>query len=257
MYKSYKINRGSAFTKQELVKLFLAMSKERDLKARLYSVRTAVASLIAMTSGLRIGETASLKKRNLKFESNKIEVINGKSGDGLVDFHPKVQEVVRKWLRFTGDSEWVFPSRQNTEMHIDEKTLHRHFVKYLQRAKLWESKFTSKHGQTRRIFTFHSLRHTFATHQLETGVPIQHVQQSMRHRDIKTTVNTYGHIRPSTVQKETFNAFWDSEEKRPQRHIEIHQIPQIDPIKALQMRFVDGGISEQEYQRKIAVLQGK
>lgn len=258
--KEYKIRRASAFTKEELIKLFSAMSRERDLKARLYSVRTAVAALIALTTGLRLGEIVKLKKRNLKFERNKIEVIDGKSGDALVDFHPFVQDIVRNWVRFTADSEWLFPSREDWNMHIDSKTLHRHFIKYLERADLWESKFTTKRNQTRHMFTFHSLRHSFATQQLEVGVGVQCVQQAMRHRDIKTTVNTYGHVRPSVVQKETFNAFWKVEDgagqKISQIPIEMPQIPQTNPIQALQMKLVNGEVSEEEYQRKMALLQG-
>lgn len=40
----------------------------------------------------------------------------------------------------------------------------------------------------------HDMRHTVATHLLRSGVPIQHVQRILRHKSIKTTVDTYGHL---------------------------------------------------------------
>src|SRR5450432_193182 len=41
---------------------------------------------------------------------------------------------------------------------------------------------------------FHDVRHTTATLLLKAGVPIQHVQRSLRHANVRTTVDTYGHL---------------------------------------------------------------
>lgn len=45
-----------------------------------------------------------------------------------------------------------------------------------------------------RPMRFHDIRHTAATHLLQAGVPVQHVQRILRHSSIATTVNTYGHL---------------------------------------------------------------
>lgn len=45
-----------------------------------------------------------------------------------------------------------------------------------------------------RPMRFHDLRHTTATLLLRAGVQLQHVQRILRHRDVKLTVDTYGHL---------------------------------------------------------------
>ncbi|RKH43178.1 hypothetical protein D7X12_14010 [Corallococcus sicarius] len=45
-----------------------------------------------------------------------------------------------------------------------------------------------------RPMRFHDLRHTTTTLLLRAGVPLQHVQRILRHRDVKLTADTYGHL---------------------------------------------------------------
>ncbi|MFE9295162.1 tyrosine-type recombinase/integrase [Streptomyces niveus] len=45
-------------------------------------------------------------------------------------------------------------------------------------------------------YTPHSLRHFFASTALANGVPIHEVSRWLGHRNIKTTVDTYGHLVP-------------------------------------------------------------
>lgn len=45
--------------------------------------------------------------------------------------------------------------------------------------------------------TFHELRHTFATLELEIGTPAKVVQEILGHASIVQTLNTYSHVVPS------------------------------------------------------------
>ncbi|MCL2496121.1 MAG: site-specific integrase [Clostridiales bacterium] len=75
-------------------------------------------------------------------------------------------------------------------------------------------------------FTFHALRHTFATRMLEANVPAKVVQDVLGHADVTLTLNTYSHVIGSTAheQMEKINGLFqcDNEtKKRPSRKMSI------------------------------------
>ena len=51
-------------------------------------------------------------------------------------------------------------------------------------------------------FTFHALRHTFATRMLEANVPAKVVQDVLGHADVTLTLNTYSHVLGSTAHEQ-------------------------------------------------------
>ncbi len=51
-------------------------------------------------------------------------------------------------------------------------------------------------------FTFHALRHTFATRMLEATVPAKVVQDVLGHADVTLTLNTYSHVIGSTAHEQ-------------------------------------------------------
>jgi site-specific recombinase XerD len=51
----------------------------------------------------------------------------------------------------------------------------------------------SEKANIKKDASIHTLRHSFATHLLESGVDIYHIQQLMGHSNVKTT-NMYIHL---------------------------------------------------------------
>jgi site-specific recombinase XerD len=70
--------------------------------------------------------------------------------------------------------DWLFSGQSNGE-HINVRSIKNMFTV-----------FRDRYGLDTRI-SAHTLRHGFATHCLEQGVSLAHIQEMLGHRDIKTT----------------------------------------------------------------------
>jgi site-specific recombinase XerD len=138
------------------------------------------------SSGLRVSEAAALKVGDLDFEQ-RLMVVRGKfDRDRMVP----VSEVARDFLvRYLGDKvesreAWVFEGlRGDTKGgHLRGGTVSERFRELLE-----------KFGMDKSEISTHSIRHSTATHLLENGASIRHVQELLGHRSIESTVR-YTHV---------------------------------------------------------------
>lgn len=192
------------------------------LLAQLNGVPLMIASLL-YGSGLRRIEVARLRVKDIDFDHLQIQVWNGKGyRHRLTTLAPELlprlkNQVERIRLHLREDSlneqfagVWMlaafaskFPGAQRTlgwqylfpsaklsldpesrclrRHHIDESTINKSIKKASSLAGI------EKH------VTSHTLRHSFATHLLESGADIRTVQEQLGHRDVKTT-EIYTHV---------------------------------------------------------------
>lgn len=199
----------------------LSVEEVARLLARLDGRSWLMASLLYGT-GMRLMECVRLRIKDVDFSRNEILVRDGK---GAKDRHtvlpatlegPLRQQIEKALLRHGDDiaqgygevwlpyalerkypaapkqSAWqyVFPATHLSEDPLSRKTRRHHIdEKVLQRA----VKSAADAAGLLKLVSCHTLRHSFATHMLESGYDIRTVQELLGHSDVATT-QIYTHV---------------------------------------------------------------
>lgn len=127
-------------------------------------------------AGLRISEVAALKVSDI--DSNKMQLFirNAKgSKDRYALLSQANLDILRTYWKAFRPKEWLFYSRNNTGTHMTARAVSNLFHKYVSKAKITKN------------VTVHTMRHSFATHLLESGTSVFHIKQLLGHSDIAST----------------------------------------------------------------------
>ncbi len=139
-------------------------------------------------AGLRVSETANLKVKDIDHKRMQIRVNEGK---GKKDRYTILSAVNLKLLRdywtLYRPNTWLFPG-ESPDKPITTRTIQRVFETNREKAGIIKPA------------TVHSLRHSFATHLLEAGTDIYHIQRLMGHSSPKTT-SIYIHVKQEDLLK--------------------------------------------------------
>jgi site-specific recombinase XerD len=146
------------------------------LLAAVRSLKHRALLMTAYGAGLRISEACTLEVGDIDSKRMFIHVREGKRGkDRYVMLSPKLLDALRlHWRRSRPRGRYLFPGGF-PGAPISASAVHRVLKKAVADA-----------GLTKRV-TFHSLRHGFATHLLETGADIRTIQKLLGHSSIQTT----------------------------------------------------------------------
>lgn len=166
------------------------LSKE-EVKAILQSLSNVkhrcMLSLI-YSCGLRRSELLSLKPADIDSNRNLIHIRLGKGKkDRVVPLSGKVLEMLRAYYMTYKPKHWLFEG-QAAGQPYDERSLSEVLKKARQRA-----------GITKPV-TLHWLRHSYATHLLESGTDLRYIQELLGHKHSKTT-EIYTHVSMHSLQK--------------------------------------------------------
>ena len=138
-------------------------------------VRNRVALTTAYAAGLRIGEVARLKVSSIDSKRMLLHIESGKGGrDRYAMLSPRLLNILRAYWKRARPSLWLFPG-QEPGSHVSTGALQAACRAARKRARI------GKH------VTAHSLRHSFATHLLETGTDIRIIQVMLGHSHLETT----------------------------------------------------------------------
>lgn len=129
---------------------------------------------VAYGSWLRVSEIIKLKIKDIDFAQNFIHIKDAKwMKDRITVFSEKIKNDLLFFCRNRHLNSYVFPS----EMWwcISSRSLQKVFNRAIKNARIQKE------------VTFHSLRHSFATHLLENGTDIRYVHSLLWHANIRTT----------------------------------------------------------------------
>jgi integrase len=176
--------------------------------------------LTAVFTGMRQGEIRALKWDSYKPEQGVIFVRHAASNAGrikgpksaagyrAIDIPKVLEEELNYWRGYCTGSELVFPNESGNV--ISKENLHKRMWKRL-------LEWSGVSG-----YTFHSLRHHYASLLIQQDFSPKEIQQAMGHADIQTTFNIYGHlfpedrsIRKSKIEKIALNLLEPSREAMP------------------------------------------
>jgi len=169
----------SVLSKEEVIEFIELMPKE-TYKIILYTM---------YSSGLRVGEVVALKVKDIDSKRMQMYIAQGKNGSAryaimskrslnMLRYHV-LQYKKQYGYKFLPD-DYLFPSNRNEIGHITKKTIKNNVTKAVK-----------KYCISKKI-TSHTLRHSFATHMLESGADIYQIKELLGHKCIQST-NVYLH----------------------------------------------------------------
>lgn len=175
-------------------------------KFRINALRSQLLINIGYTSGLRLSEMLGLTVQEIKMRETRITGKGNKtrwvfftpSTEKLLDeyMQERSKPIPRTWITEKG-SDFVFISHNSWYDFwnpIKKNTVCERIKKYSD--EIWLGK---------RI-TVHSLRHSYATKLLESGMNIREIQELLWHKDIQTTEG-YCHLLKSNLRKKVESVF--------------------------------------------------
>ncbi len=158
-------------SQEEVLKLFQTLDNLKH-RAILYTI---------YASGLRVSEVTQLKLTDIETSRMLIRVEQGKGAkDRYTLLSMTGLQILRQYYARYKPAYWLFEGQQpNT--HLSERSVQHIFKQALDASGI------------QRPLSVHSLRHSFATHLLESGTDLRYIQELLGHQSPKTT-QIYTHV---------------------------------------------------------------
>jgi len=137
--------------------------------------------MLIYSAGLRVSEVVKLRPEDIDSD-RKLIFIKGDKGrkDRYSILSDVVLDTLRQYYKEYRPNKWLFEG-EIKEKHITIRTVQRIFESARHKSNI------------KKDVGIHSLRHSFATHLLESGVDLRYIQELLGHKSSKTT-EIYTHV---------------------------------------------------------------
>lgn len=181
------------FKKEKKEEVYLTLEEFNRLRAIITNLRDLFIIDLLFLCGLRISEALGLKITDFDLKTKSLNITEtvyegkirpyGKTDDSLekVYFDEITEQDYLNYIENSCITKYLFPGRYNNSV-LSDTALRQMLKKYLQKA-----------GINLKISP-HKLRHGQAALLISLGMNLQDVKDRMRHSDIRTTSNEYGHM---------------------------------------------------------------
>lgn len=136
--------------------------------------------MLTYASGLRVSEVVKLQVEDIDQERKMVRICGAK---GRKDRYSLLSERALEVLAYQAafrPQYWLFPGA-DPDKHLTTRTVEKILENARLKAGIWQN------------FSVHTLRHSFATHLLESGVDLRYIQELLGHASSKTT-EIYTHV---------------------------------------------------------------
>jgi len=159
----------------------LSRQEVRRLLAELRHPKHRALVFLLYSAGLRVSEVVRLRPEDLDADRGMLRVRQGKGRkDRYTLLSPRALEAVRVYREAFPSKKWLFPGGR-PDRHYTARPVQKIVSRAVSRAGIDKS------------VTPHTLRHSFATHLLESGTDVRYIQELLGHRSSRTT-QIYTHV---------------------------------------------------------------
>jgi site-specific recombinase XerD len=138
-------------------------------------------------SGLRLNELITLRIKDLDFDKDIIKICNKQGRELRKTILPTIlKNKLHKYQNNKKPLEPLFTNNKNTR--LSERTIQQALKRALVRAKI------------KKNVSFQALRNSFAIHLLESGIGIKSLQETVGHKNIRSTKNYQKNVRDSVTK---------------------------------------------------------
>lgn len=168
----------------------LNTAEVRKIFATVRNTKHRIMLMLAYGSGLRVSELVELRIEDLDVQRGLIHLRNAKGKkDRFTILASTMVPLLHQYAQEyrLSNSGWLFPSGMSSR-HLATRSIQAVFERAVVSA-----------GITKPV-SMHTLRHSFATHLLESGTDLRYIQELLGHQSIRTT-EIYTHVSNRQIGK--------------------------------------------------------
>jgi len=144
--------------------------------------------MLIYSAGLRVGEAVRLKVNDIDSQRNLIHIRGAKGKkDRYTLLSSVLLEKLREYYKIYKPREYLFEGG-NGRIHLAERSVQNVFKRAIKNAGI------------KKQITVHTLRHSFASHLLESGTDLRYIQEILGHASSRTT-EIYTHVSKQVLGK--------------------------------------------------------